>query len=232
MSNGKTTTEGRIVRIVTRDVDVSFWVTDPEDLVQSRHMNGSFYESRDLLLLKDHIRPGCVILDIGANIGNHAIFFEKFLHAQEIILIEPHPATIEHLRINIALNRLQHVNESFLGFGLGNEMAIGIMSYPLANPAAARFVPDERGSIRIVPGDLLFAQRIIDFIKIDAEPMGLDVLRGLERVISRCSPDIYIEVGDDHLAEFREWCTAKRYIQIADPVRYSNYANYLIRRSG
>jgi FkbM family methyltransferase len=231
VADGKSTIEGKIVRVHSRNIDIRFWVTDPDDLVQSRHVNGFFYESDDLQMLMKHIGRGLAILDVGSHIGNHAIFFEKLLHAREIILIEPNPPTIDHLQINIGLNRLRHVDEAFLGFGLGDKVSQGVMQYPANNPAAAEFVPDvEGGTVRIVPGDLLFAPRIIDFIKIDVEGMEMNVLRGLDRVITRCAPDIYIEVRERHERDFQEWCSAKAYRPITDPIRYRDYANHLIRR--
>ena len=201
--------------------------------MQSRHANGFFYESDDLQLLMKHVKPGCVVLDVGSHIGNHAIFFEKFLHAREIILIEPNPATIDHLRINIGLNRLRHVDESFLGFGLGDQIAMGAMRFPLNNPAAAEFVPDfEGGTVRIVPGDFLFAQTVIDFIKIDVEGMEMQVLRGLDQVISRCAPDIYIEVRRFE----REALCGLVPGQVLPPgrraaIKYSAYKNHLVRHA-
>jgi FkbM family methyltransferase len=232
MVDGKTTIEGKIVRVRGRGVELFFWITQPDDLVQSRHLNGFFYESDDLQLLLKHVKQGGVVLDVGSHIGNHAIFFEKLLFAREIILIEPNPAIIDHLQINIGLNRLRHVDESFLGLGLGDEISTGAMRYLLNNAAAAEFVPNvERGTVQIVPGDILFGQRVIDFIKIDVEGMEMQVLRGLDRVISRCAPDIHIEVRESNEHRFRDWCSAKSYHPVAEPIKYSDYKNHLVRHA-
>jgi FkbM family methyltransferase len=227
---GPSITEGKIVHVRRRDVDVRFFVTDPSDLVQSNHALGYFYESKDLLLLKDLVRPGSVILDVGSFIGNHAIFFEKFMFPNEVILIEPNPGVLNHLQVNVRLNGLRHVNESFLGIALGDEVGIGAMFVPDHNPSASYFMPNEKGVIRLLPGDVMFGNKVIDFIKIDAENMEMQVLRGLDRVIARCSPDLYVEVSDDHLPAFKQWCDAKGYCVAAEPVRYHHYANYFIRR--
>src|SRR5262245_42335101 len=43
--------------------------------------NGTFYEADELLLIKQHLRPGARIVDAGSNIGNHAIFFDRVCQA-------------------------------------------------------------------------------------------------------------------------------------------------------
>lgn len=52
--------------------------------------NEDFYEANLLKLLKDkYIKENTVILDIGANIGNHTVFFSKVCKARKIFSFEP-----------------------------------------------------------------------------------------------------------------------------------------------
>ncbi len=59
------------------------------------------YESKELHLIKSKIAPaleGKTILDIGANIGNHAIAFSSM--AKNVMSFEPNPLAFELLKIN------------------------------------------------------------------------------------------------------------------------------------
>ena len=48
-----------------------------------------------------------VILDVGANIGNHTCFFARYFN--QVIAFEPNPVAYRILQANIGLNRLKNV---------------------------------------------------------------------------------------------------------------------------
>lgn len=52
---------------------------------------------------------GRTVLDIGANIGDTAVYFSKIKHASKIIAYEPYPYSYYIARKNIKLNRLRNV---------------------------------------------------------------------------------------------------------------------------
>src|SRR5205823_6322509 len=80
---------GTIVESEFRGHKIRFFVDHPEDSIQSFHAIGRFYEEEELALIESHINPTSRILDVGANIGNHMVYFERILGAREIIPIEP-----------------------------------------------------------------------------------------------------------------------------------------------
>lgn len=88
---------------------------DIEGVSQNDHIyrkisrTGTFYEI-DLLEYIYRIKPliyskGCknVVIDIGANIGNHSVFLCSFL-ADHLIAIEPNPNALFQLRRNLSKN--------------------------------------------------------------------------------------------------------------------------------
>jgi FkbM family methyltransferase len=196
---------------MVQEQEVRFFVRNPYDDQQGVHYRGFFYELGVLEALQKIVRPGIIFLDVGANIGNHTLFAEKFLGAGEVIAIEPNPDAIEILRLNIALNGLRRVNLQHLGFALSDAAESFDITVVENNIGWATLNPSEGGAIRSVVGDDLFAERPIDFIKIDVETMEMHVLRGLARTIARNRPLMFIEVDVENRAAFELWLRENRY---------------------
>ena len=81
------------------------------------------------------------------------------------------------------------------------------------------------GDIRLAPGDDLFADEQVGFLKIDVEGAEMAVLRGLVQTIERCRPPMMIEVDDTNLEEFERFCSEHRYRSVASmkPYRANTY---------
>ena len=60
---------------------VLFLVRDLRDYVQSQFLTGHFYAEDELRLIQQHYQGG-TFLDVGANVGNHALFAAKILKAR------------------------------------------------------------------------------------------------------------------------------------------------------
>ena len=219
---------GILVEATLDGVALRFFVRNMVDDVQHFHLNGQFYESEALALMRRWLRPGGVVLDVGANVGNHAIYLEKFADAGEVICVEPNPDAITLLRINAVLNRADRLNLGRLGVGLSDAEEQFVMSVPRNNLGAAHLVPDPRGGIRTVTGDRLLGEQAVDFIKIDVEGMEMAVLRGLANAIARSRPPIFVEVDHDNRAEFDAWRAEHRYALVQELWRAPKNQNLLI----
>jgi FkbM family methyltransferase len=69
-----------------------------------------FFDPQERALLKARLRPGCVFLDIGANIGAYALFVAAFAGPQaRIVAVEPQPDVFDRLTFNIAQNAFHSV---------------------------------------------------------------------------------------------------------------------------
>ncbi|WP_375465818.1 FkbM family methyltransferase [uncultured Methylobacterium sp.] len=64
-----------------------------------------FFDPQERAVLRARLAPGCVFLDIGANIGAYALFVASFAgpHAR-ILAVEPQPDVFDRLTYNIAQN--------------------------------------------------------------------------------------------------------------------------------
>lgn len=157
----------------------------------------------ELEMLKDmasRVAPGDLVLDIGANIGNHALYM-AMAAACEVIAFEPNGQLCDALResadLNSAGERLRVVHAA-LGATYGKGRLIG--NQPENLGAQSVVVGD--GEIEIAPLDSMHFDRPVKLIKIDVEGMELEVLRGATTLLERDRPLIYVECLDEK--QFRE----------------------------
>jgi FkbM family methyltransferase len=219
---------GVMVEFRYRGTGVRFFVRNVADIVQSAHANGGFYEQDYLEVLERYLKPGGVFLDVGANVGNHAVFVARFGGQREVIVIEPNPEAIGLLRINLLLNGLD-IDASHLGVGLSDRSQNAEAKVPANNLGGARMVPSEAGAVKLVTGDSLFAGREVDVIKIDVEGQELAALAGLAQTIAANRPTMFIEVGEENRDAFFAWVEQHGYeVAWAFP-RYRLTQNVIVR---
>jgi len=206
-----------------------FLVDDRHDSIQAHHYAGEFYEIEELELIGRYFSAGFRVLDVGANIGNHAVYFERILRAAKVVVIELQPRVIELLRINVALNELANTDLSKLGVGLGSQHQKASMHIPQAfNVAGAQFVANKDGEFTIEKGDDLFAGEVFDFIKIDVEGMECEVIDGLMATIIRTRPILFVEVWSANQEKFEEQMERMGYVVAEQFRRYDIAVNYLM----
>ena len=219
---------GIISRTSVNGEPVWFFVKTIHDVIQNHHLNGHFYEMEELQVIAKYFKAGQTFLDVGANVGNHSLYVEKFLKPKKVIAIEANPDSIAILEINLALNRTALVDTSYLGVGLGEREGRAIMRYPQENLGGATVIEDANGAIRLASGDELLGVQEVDFIKLDVEGFELPVLRGLERTIAAYRPALFVEIQNDNVAAFAEWVTAHRYQVVERIRRYQSCENFML----
>lgn len=218
---------GIFVEFAYRGRAVRFFVRNVADIVQAHHANGVFYEQDHLEIVERFLKPGGVFLDIGANVGNHAIFVAKFCKPGRVVVIEPNPQALVLLRLNLLLNQVD-VDQSHLGVGLSDQERQAQASVPANNLGGAKMILKEDGPLKLVTGDSLFAGQQVDFIKIDVEGQELAALAGLEETITRCRPSMFIEVDEENRAGFSAWMERHAYEVAHAFPRYRNQ-NFVVR---
>ena len=180
-------------------------------VIEREQMRGLFFEAEELRFLAERLPRGLRIVDVGANTGNHTLFFAAIMQAESVIPIEPDPRSGEAVRAAVAANGLANVDLARLGVavGAGEGRLRGIPSLT-AGLGAMHFVPDPDGEIPQRPLDSLIDGRV-DFLKIDVEGMEMAALEGAAGLISRNRPHLYIEVVDEVVAQFMHWVDRNAY---------------------
>lgn len=165
-----------------------------------------FYESELLATLRtlNIVPKGSVVIDAGANIGNHSVYFQHFLAPKRLYSFEPQPLAYDTLVRNIGLNDSPCETRPVRAM-LGAEEGTGAVStYKTGNQGAATFAPTEGGGTPMVTLDSALEDGDHDnvgFIKIDVEGFQGQVLRGAHNILTRSKPPLWIEVFAEEKAE-------------------------------
>lgn len=164
-------------------------------LGRSLDLYGEWAEG-ELRILGQMLRPGDVVLDIGANIGTHTVYFARQVVPQGVVLaFEPQRLIFQNLCANLALNGLANVIA--LQKGVGRQA--GRVPLPVIDPRqSVNF-----GSFHLKDhphGEPVDVIRIDDLplagcrlMKIDVEGMECDVLEGARQTIARYRPAMLVE---------------------------------------
>lgn len=150
-------------------------------------------------------------LDVGANIGNHSVFFSQ--RFRQVYAFEPNPFFCHAFRATIGLNGIDNIE--LIEKGLGDEP--GIVSYAmgashslgeshfLSQTAPSRLPGERVMKLAIDVGDDVLEGMGIDnvaLMKLDVEGYERPALRGLARTIRRDQPIILFETHpEDDRAE-------------------------------
>jgi FkbM family methyltransferase len=153
----------------------------------------------DLELLGQLLRDGDVVVDVGANIGNHTVFYAKKVSPGGVVYaLEPQRITFEFLCANLVLNGLTNVVPMQVGAGEAEGQLIVAVTDPnvVQNFGALKIEGHTSGDlVKIITLDTLELRRC-NLIKIDVEGMELQVLQGAEKTIRTCRPFLFVENND------------------------------------
>ncbi|MBY6243608.1 FkbM family methyltransferase [Methylosinus sp. Sm6] len=142
-------------------------------------------------------------LDIGANIGNHSIYFSYYF--KNVICFEANPQTFDILSINAKLRN----NIVCHNFALSRSSGQGTLKIDPTNMGSASLYSEGASVVPNIPLERLdaFEGEVgkVSLIKIDVQRAELDVLLGGERLIKKMTPVILFE---QELAEIENGASA------------------------
>lgn len=177
-------------------------LTNLHDYIQQKIFFDGYYESELVEWLRAELRPADVFWDVGANIGAMTLVASPC--CRTVIAFEPEPRTLEHLRVNLAANKLQNVVIHDLALS-DREGTVEMCPGPNSNTgmnSICRTVSDRPTiPIRTVRADTLIVRDGVpppNVMKIDVEGAEELVFRGAPELLA--SPDlraVVFEAQDD-----------------------------------
>jgi FkbM family methyltransferase len=218
-----------IVEMTVEGQQLRWLVRNPSDAIMQYHAQGKLYEPEELAWLKQHCRDTGVLVDIGANVGNHAVYAARCTSIPRIIVFEPNRTAISILQYNLLLNHCDNVDTQFLGLALG--AAEGRLTEHSPDPnnlGYTYYSEDLGGDVLAITGDSVLYDEPVSFIKLDAEGMEPEILSGLQRTIQRWRPVMLIEIWDWKTPQFIRWLTRQSYEVVEELRRYDQMWNYLV----
>jgi len=179
--------EGFRLRFYPSSLSADLWIAP-----RSRQRDGQFF--------RRYLRPGEIMIDVGANIGTLSIVGALAVGPQgRVFAVEAHPRTAEFLRGNVVLNGLTNVEVLLcaLGTRTGKARLTDRRSDDQNRMSANEGVevPLRRlDDVRLPPSD-------ISLLKIDVEGYEKLVLEGAARVLER-TQCVYFESWEQHFSNF------------------------------
>jgi FkbM family methyltransferase len=166
------------------------------------------FETAELAFVQRFLRPGMIVLDIGAHHGAYTILASKSVgRSGKVIAFEPSRRERRALRLHVFLNRCTNVLIQDCALGSENAEVELYVANP-QNSGCNSFRPpasDVRGetqmqTVQMVKLDQWLVKNgvfRVDFIKLDVEGGELETLRGAGRLLDkRPRPLVLIEVQD------------------------------------
>jgi FkbM family methyltransferase len=224
---------------------------DAEDHIFQAMARASCFYEIELLEYMYRIRDcfagdGSIAVDVGANIGNHSVFFGAFL-VPHVVSVEPNPAVLPLLEQNLTDNSVQFSIVPIAVSDRGGHASIVMPMGSTHNLGMAQVVPaDPAGTaarIELATLDDVLAEwrrqhrpdaRVV-LLKVDVEGMELGVLKGASKTLATDRPHVFAEaMNRDRLRELREFLTPLGYVDLcrlaATPVYHFVHAPNLAMR--
>jgi len=153
---------------------------------------GVFYEA-DMLVHIHQRGIGGIYVDVGANIGNHMMFFATKTKAEHVFAVEPIPSAVatcvEFARLNGLSNKI-----SVIPFAAGAQRDTIDFTYQIST---GRDRQGRAACVRlddVIPGG-------VKLIKMDIEGAEPDALRGATRILLQDRPLLYVEAHTEPKVE-------------------------------
>lgn len=156
---------------------------------------GEFSEG-EVEVFQQLLRPGCMVVEAGANIGTHTIPLAKAVGPTgRVFAFEPQRIVHQTLCANVALNSLTNVVADWAGVSdQAGELHVPPIDYSVQQNFGGinlqKFTQGERVPLKTI--DSLELPRL-ELLKADVEGMELAVLKGAQETIQRCKPTLYLE---------------------------------------
>lgn len=214
---------GYIIDLEKGDVQLYIPRYEYDELQHEIAVRHDFYERKELdyLQKKYNITSNTVVLDIGANIGNHTVFFAKVCRCKKVFAFEPIPEIFDILKRNVKGNEIEDKVE-LNNVALGEQSGNATISFQTEKNCGATHIQSNS------EGNLLMARlddydfENIDFIKIDVEEYEYNLFLGAEETLKKHSPVIYVEIMKPHYQKVNSVLEGYGY-RMAEAVTNMNY---------
>jgi FkbM family methyltransferase len=199
-------TLGRSMSFEAERGGLNWWLDLREGIDFSIYLLGAF-EPETVRFYRQLIKPGDVVLDLGANIGAHTLHFARAVSpGGKVFAFEPTEFAFKKLQVNVALNPqfapAVSAQQMLLNDRTGAEVPASIYSsWPLEHEEGLH--AKHLGKLRSTSGALsatlddaageLGITRV-DFVKLDVDGHELPVLRGATGLLKKFQPPILIEL--------------------------------------
>jgi len=153
------------------------------------------YSEHEIAVLRQCVRPGDTVFDVGANIGTLTLPLSQFVGSTGwVAAFEPQRPIYHLLCGNLALNEIANVHAVHCAIGATDSLIrVPLLNYRLVDNYGGVAIGAEVGDeVRLRTIDGMYLQQL-RLIKIDVEGQEIEVIRGAAQTISRLRPLMFVE---------------------------------------
>ncbi len=166
-------------------------------------------DQHEIAALRELLRPGDWVLDVGANVGHYALACSRIVGPQgRVVAFEPVPDTFALLCSNCMAIHDRNItlfNAAASDRTASRGMSIPVYATGLRRSTEAHFSGDEEAQdvwvYSMALDDLSWPSRVA-LVKIDTEGHEMSVLRGMTRLLGRDRPHLIVEASTEALVPF------------------------------
>lgn len=209
-------------------------VGNAKDPIQAVHTRGHFFELNQLKAHRELIPRNATVIDVGANVGNHTVFYATHTKAGRIYPFEPNPEARTLLAASIGTieGPKKRVDMTYAANAVGRDSGFLriVKTFP-DNLGATKYGRGKGGegeAISCVRLDECKFEGQVFFVKIDVEGMEMEVLAGAEGLVKDQRPIIAVEAHANNRKAFWDWTKAHDYMVIQAFADYLDFMNYIV----
>jgi len=193
-------------------------------------LNNRFNEDEYLYYISRRFQnnlSGKTVIDIGANIGNHSLFFALKTDVKRVYAFEPVKESFEILEKNVKINNLMDkviINNYALG---DKEARVDKEEFNIRHLGATSVFESENGEMEEKTLDGMKMEDVIALIKIDVEGFEEKVIKGAMDTIKKYKPILMIECHEHAYTFWNIYNLLHPLDYKVEPYDYKNYIFYI-----
>lgn len=209
--------------------------TFQRDYIAKELFSSGLYEKNLLQKLREYFAlddRGGTVIDVGANIGNHTVYFSKLF--EQVVAFEPNPACYFLIQANILANGCKNVTA--VNKAVSSTIGNAKLSFDYKHTGGGTIEPAEVNEtsesieVETVTLDSLLDQiGNVTCLKIDAEGHEAEIINGAKKLLDRESPLVVFEAHDlNTLKNTSEALRQSGYNYFYDIIQSRRYSQYRI----
>lgn len=175
-----------------------------------------FWDSWIEQYLNEYLNKESVVVECGGHVGFHTVYIAQ--KVKWVYVFEPQLINYERLVKNCELNNVENISPFNIALYSKNcQLAVRNqpilqqdINYNSCQACSLSLYENEKGDITAKTLDSL-GLPLIDLIKIDAENLDLEILKGGKETIKKYRPIIIFESGPNQERERKEWVKESDY---------------------
>ena len=190
-------TSAREMEVVFGGLKVLMFIKPNNGGVDNYIYLNSIHEPEILNVIRENVQAGDVVVDVGANIGQHSLFMSQFVgETGSVYSFEPLQSNTDSIKKSLKLNNSQNVTVETMAVG-EEDTEVKMFVPETSNDRSSReligMTTENFEKVKMTKLDTYFADTKINFVKIDTEGFESEVISGASDIIAKHKPKILLE---------------------------------------